>query len=177
MASSPSQRLMSRRTRHSLPMSQELLQPKLVDDVTDKVKFKRQKAKFYYDRTTKELPELEIGQPVRMRATTDPEKKWSYGTCVDNVGKRSYLVEVNNRQYRRNRKDLRATKEPQNANTQPLPEYDVLVDPPPDMSDSSNPKDQHVKDLSPQKPSDPHSSLRTSSRDHKLSRKFADYVM
>lgn len=177
MASSPSQRLMSRRTRHSLPMSQELLQPKLVDDVTDKVKFKRQKAKFYYDRTTKELPELEIGQPVRMRATTDPEKKWSYGTCVDNVGKRSYLVEVNNRQYRRNRKDLRATKEPQNANTQPLPEYDVLVDPPPDMSDSSNPKDQHVKDLSPQKPSDPHSSLRTSSRDHKLPRKFADYVM
>lgn len=158
-------------------MSQELLQPKLVDDVTDKVKFKRQKAKFYYDRTTKELPELEIGQPVRMRATTDPEKKWSYGTCVDNVGKRSYLVEVNNRQYRRNRKDLRATKEPQNANTQPLPEYDVLVDPPPDMSDSSNPKDQHVKDLSPQKPSDPHTSLRTSSRDHKLPRKFADYVM
>uniref|UniRef100_A0A8W8ISP8 Uncharacterized protein n=1 Tax=Magallana gigas TaxID=29159 RepID=A0A8W8ISP8_MAGGI len=114
--------------------AQDLLQqpsPKPVDDPLepddegDKVKFKRQKAKFYYDRTTKELPELEIGQPVRMRATTDPEKKWSYGTCVDNVGKRSYLVEVNNRQYRRNRKDLRATKEPQNANTQPLPEYDV----------------------------------------------------
>lgn len=81
------------------------------------------------------------------------------------------------RQYRRNRKDLRATKEPQNANTQPLPEYDVLVDPPPDMSDSSNLKDQHVKDTSPQRPSDPHTSLRTSSRDHKLPRKFADYVM
>lgn len=68
-------------------MSPELLQPKLMDDVTDKVTFKRQMAKFFYDRTTKELPELKIGQHVKIRATTDPEKKWSYGTCVDNVGK------------------------------------------------------------------------------------------
>lgn len=151
MASSPSQRLMSRRTRHSLPMSPELLQPKLVDDVTYKVTFKRQKAKFYYDRTTKELPELEKGQHVRMRATTDPEKKWSYGTCVDNVGKWSYLAEINNRQYRRHHKDLCATKEPQNANMQPLPEYDVLVDPPPDMSERSNLNDKPVKSPSPQK--------------------------
>ncbi|XP_062603597.1 uncharacterized protein K02A2.6-like [Saccostrea cucullata] len=71
MASSPTQRLMSRRTRHSLPLSQELLQPKLVDDVADKVKFKRQKAKFYYDKSAKELPELEIGQPVRMKHHTE----------------------------------------------------------------------------------------------------------
>lgn len=80
-------------------MSQKFLKPKFVDDVTDKVTFKRQKAKFSYDRTTKELQELEL---VRMRTTTEPEKIWRYGTCVDNIGKRSYLVEVRNRKYRRN---------------------------------------------------------------------------
>uniref|UniRef100_A0A8W8NKE0 Scavenger receptor class F member 2 n=1 Tax=Magallana gigas TaxID=29159 RepID=A0A8W8NKE0_MAGGI len=93
MASSPSRTLMSRKTRHSLLMSQEFLQLKLMVNVTDKVKFKRQKKKIFYDRTTKDLSELEIGQPVRMRATTAQGKKWTYGTCVDNIGKRSYLDE------------------------------------------------------------------------------------
>ena len=51
MDSSPTQRLMSRRTRHSLPLSQDLLQPKLVDDVMHKVKYKRQKAKMYYNKS------------------------------------------------------------------------------------------------------------------------------
>lgn len=89
--------------------SQEFLQLELLVNVTDKVKFKRQKKKIYYDRTTKNLQELEIGQPVGMRETTAQGKKWIYGTCVDNIGKRSYLVGVNNRQYRRNRRDLRTT--------------------------------------------------------------------
>lgn len=83
---------------------------KLVVNVTDK--FKRQKKKIYSDRTTKDLSELEIGQPVKMRATTAQGKKWTYGTCVDTIGKRSYSVEVNNRQYRRNLRDLRLQRNP-----------------------------------------------------------------
>lgn len=83
---------------------------KLVVNVTDK--FKRQKKKIYSDRTTKDLSELKIGQPVRMRSTTAQGKKWTYGTCVDTIGKRSYSVEVNNRQYRRNLRDLRLQRNP-----------------------------------------------------------------
>ena len=79
----PSQRLISRRTRHSLPLSEDLLQPKLVDDVMHKVKYKRQKAKMYYDRKAKDLPKLEFWQPVRVNPKTDQEKKWQYGTCVE----------------------------------------------------------------------------------------------
>lgn len=77
MASSLSKHLMSRRTRHSLLLSKELLQPKHVDDITDMVKFERQEAKFYFDRFAKDFSELKLGQPVRMRerATTDPQKK------------------------------------------------------------------------------------------------------
>lgn len=60
----------------------------------------------YYDRTTKDLSELEIGQLVRIRATTAQGKKWTYGTCVD-IKKRSYSVEINNRQYRRNLREFR----------------------------------------------------------------------
>ena len=65
---------MSRRTRPSLPLSQDLLQPKLVDDVMHTVKFKIQKAKMYYDRKAKDLSELEIGQPVRVNPKTQKRK-------------------------------------------------------------------------------------------------------
>ena len=38
------------------------------------VKFKIQKAKMYYDRKAKDLPELEIGQPVRVNPKTQKRK-------------------------------------------------------------------------------------------------------
>ena len=52
-----------------------------------------------------------------MKPKTDPEKKWQYGTCVENLTKTSYVVDVNNKRYRRNRRDLRAT----NETHEPLP--------------------------------------------------------
>lgn len=47
MNSSPVQRLMSRRTRHTLPISNSLLTPKVIDEVADKLFDKRKKAKLY----------------------------------------------------------------------------------------------------------------------------------
>ena len=64
--SSPVQRLMSRRTRSLLPTSASLLYPKAEEGVTEKLKLRKQKAKSYYDRSAKLLPELEIGQEVRV---------------------------------------------------------------------------------------------------------------
>ena len=45
MKSSPAQRLMSRRTRTLLPTANQLLMPKVVDNVPDKLAQRRQKAK------------------------------------------------------------------------------------------------------------------------------------
>ena len=39
------------------------------------------------------------------------EKEWSLGQVIGDVGNRSYQVEVNGKQYRRNRRWLRATPE------------------------------------------------------------------
>ncbi len=64
--SNPVQRLMSRRTGTLLPMSTNLLYPRVEEGVKEKLKAKGQKAKSYYDRGSKSLPELEIGQEVRV---------------------------------------------------------------------------------------------------------------
>lgn len=60
MKSSPTQHLMSRRTRTLLPTATSLLQPKVLEGVNKKIKVKKQKAKYYQDRTARTLPEIEI---------------------------------------------------------------------------------------------------------------------
>ncbi|ESO94651.1 hypothetical protein LOTGIDRAFT_176712, partial [Lottia gigantea] len=87
---SPVQKLMSRRTKTTMPVANILLQPTVVQDVPEMVKIKRQKAKLNYDRYTKPLPELEIGEPVRLQPFK-PKQPWSSGSCVGKVGPRSYL--------------------------------------------------------------------------------------
>ena len=81
--SSPVQRLKSRRTRTLLPVSANLLYPRVEEGVKEKLKAKRQTAKGYYDRSTKALPELEIGQEVRVAGQRN--KIWEPGTCVQKI--------------------------------------------------------------------------------------------
>ena len=109
--SSPVQRLMSRRTRTLLPVSANLLYPRVEEGVKEKLKAKRQTAKGYYDRSAKVLPELEIGQEVRVAGQRN--KVWEAGTCVQKLSDRSYLVEVNGNTLRRNRQALRPKKDTQ----------------------------------------------------------------
>ena len=89
--SSPVQRLMSRRTRTLLPVSANLLYPRVEEGsgVKEKLKAKRQTAKGYCDRSAKVLPELEIGQEVRIAGQRN--KIWEPGTCVQKLSDRSYL--------------------------------------------------------------------------------------
>lgn len=131
MDSSPVQRLMSRRTRTSLPIASQMLNPKVIDTVKQNKTVKHQKAKLLYDKSAKELPELTKGQPVRVQpSSADPKAKWRYGTCVDQVSPRSYIVNVDGKEYRRNRKFLRSTVETmpaENISTEIQPEVDVPV--------------------------------------------------
>ena len=84
--------------------------PAVVDNeaVVEDICLRRRKAKLYYDRQAKSLPELQIGQPVKLQ----PGHKgntWKRAVTVDKLGDRSYLVQTNDgATYRRNRKFIRA---------------------------------------------------------------------
>ena len=71
------------------------------------IEMRKQKQKHYYDQHTHELPKLDNSDAVRMRLPG--EKEWSLGQVIGDVGNRSYQVEVNGKQYRRNHRWLRAT--------------------------------------------------------------------
>lgn len=126
MQSSPVQRLMSRRTKTLVPIATNLLYPKVAEGVTTKIQLKRQKAKSHYDRNVKVLPDLEIGQEVRV-APNQRGKPWEVGNCKEKLSDRSYLVESNGELLRRNRQLLKPVdetpKEPA-GDTQASPEAD-----------------------------------------------------
>lgn len=49
-----------------LPTATSLLQLKVTEEVKENIKDKKQKTKYYRNRTAKKLPEIEIGQEVRI---------------------------------------------------------------------------------------------------------------
>ncbi|KAM9519367.1 uncharacterized protein ACWYII_045479 [Salvelinus alpinus] len=108
MDSSPAQRHMARRLKAALPVANTLLEPCVVTDVLVKLRHRRQVSKFIYDKSAKDLPELRVGETVRMKPLPgDRTGLWRLGSCVQKVAPRSYLVEVNGSLYRRHRVDLR----------------------------------------------------------------------
>ena len=112
IGTSPVQTLTSRRTQTHLPTADELLNPEAVYGVTQKIEKKRKKAKFYYDRTAKKLPELVIGDHVQLEPHPyDRDRTWKSGTCISKVGPCSYLVDCEGTVRRRNRKVIRSTNE------------------------------------------------------------------
>ena len=95
-SSSPSQRLISRRTRSMLLCSQTMYKPEVQTTVTEQIIRKRKQAKYYHDRQAKSLPKLVIGQPVRVKAyLQQPRSSWRPGT-VESItpAPRSYIVKV-----------------------------------------------------------------------------------
>ncbi|XP_063965835.1 uncharacterized protein K02A2.6-like [Lytechinus pictus] len=108
---SPAQLLMGRRTRTPLPTNKRLLKPKTQQNINTKLKKQQEKQKMFYDKTTHTLPNLVIGDVVRMRSTRNP-KIWQKAIVVRICKEpRSYIVQAEGVDYRRNRKDLNKTKE------------------------------------------------------------------
>ena len=64
--SSPVQRLFGRRTKTRLPTSNQLLKPKLLEEVSQKLKLQKAKESLYYNKGAKELEELRPGDIVRL---------------------------------------------------------------------------------------------------------------
>lgn len=147
--SSPVQRLMNRRTRTMLPTTDALLIPEAVDPtlVYDQMEMKRRMAKKYYDRGARSLPELHIGEPVRVLDKKGFGKhKWVKGQCLDKVGPRSFLVETSDGIYRRNRKWLR----PDPYQQTDVSERDTQMEPVSTQEDSELEQETLPKDTSHQ---------------------------
>ena len=103
---SPTQKLMTR-TRTTIPTAEALLKPEIVEGVHDNIKRKRQQTKAAYGKSARPLPELQIGEPVRLQPV-NPKAPWDKGSCVAKVGPHSYLIKTDNGNlYRRNRKFIR----------------------------------------------------------------------
>ena len=108
---SPVQKLHSRRTKTLLPTTGELLQPRVPNNITEDIEYRRQKAKVYYDKGAHLLPPLEIGDTVRLQPQ-DKTGSWSKESVIKKVAEHSYLVRTpQGHLLRRNRKFLRATGE------------------------------------------------------------------
>lgn len=76
-------------------------------------------AKFHYDARAKDLPELNVGEHIRMKPLPgDRMGRWRRGQCLGKVNPRSYVVDVDGTLYRRNRVDLRRAERPSQFNHQ-----------------------------------------------------------
>lgn len=88
----------------------------------------RQLQKKQYDKHIKDSPELQIGQNVRMKKHPN-EKYWQFRTSIQSLWNRSYLVNIDGKTNRRNRREIRPTKEAYDVDkTYPLP-YKVEDEP------------------------------------------------
>ena len=125
---SPNEKLISRRTRTTLPIKPELLEPCVIPTLTivkATVK-KKQQNKRYYDKVSKPLPPLVVGEHIRAKIKPKSSPCWSRGTVVSKQSDRSYIVESNGRQYRRDRFHIRKARELPNILPSKLP--NVLSD-------------------------------------------------
>ena len=111
--SSPVQRLFGRRTKTRLPTSDQLLKPKLLEEVSQKLKLQKAKESLYYNKGAKELEELRPGDIVRLQPSTSQtgkKKDWTQARVKGKVDIRSYQVRTEDgRVFRRNRGHLRHT--------------------------------------------------------------------
>ena len=112
LGSSPAQRLFGRRTKNLVPTSSRLLVPESVHGVPHKLRERKAKQAYYYDRTAKELDRLKPGDAARVKLRPD-SREWTKAAIDKEVDIRSYQVcTEDGRVYRRNRRHLKHSREP-----------------------------------------------------------------
>lgn len=109
---SPAERLMSRQTRTTLPISKSVLVPASKNNTTvkDQLSKKRQCQKTYYDKSSKALRPLLQGEVVRLATSKGHDRIGLVKQLCDEP--RSYLVQSEGKEYRRNRKHILPVPEP-----------------------------------------------------------------
>lgn len=107
----PSELFFGRLVKTKLPVSDSLLIRNNLSesDIQNRIKEKRKKQKYYYDRNAKSLPVLNVGDLVIFKKTG---KEWHYsGTIVAIFNDRSYIIRDGfNNHFRRNRRFIAKTQ-------------------------------------------------------------------
>lgn len=99
---SPAQLLIGPRLRSNLPIQNDLLKTKEANTVKKIKEQQKAKQKFYYDRGTKNLPELQAGDQVRFKDKTNTWTK-----VLSEVQPRSYTIQTEEGALlRHNQRDL-----------------------------------------------------------------------
>ena len=132
---SPTQRLMGRRTRSTLPLSADLLKPEPADPLTvsTEIRLRREASKAQYDKHA-QAPLLPL--PVGSHAYARPRPShrgtpWLYGQVISSPTPRSYNIDTGSLVLRRNRAQLRPGTAPQNIPRWiSPPSQPLLADPP-----------------------------------------------
>lgn len=108
---SPVELLFGRKTRTRLPTRTSLLKPRYDNlKIKQQLQDKQQHMKNTYDKSAKPLPDLQKGDNVRMRS--NDSKSWEPARFVcESKEPRSFIVQKNNKRYRRNRRDILKTSE------------------------------------------------------------------
>lgn len=78
---------------------------------TEKIEQRKSKSKECYDKRTRDLEELKMGQTVTFKRNAEMSKEWSPGRVVSRTENRSHLVEANDRKYRCNREHIKPYSE------------------------------------------------------------------
>ena len=165
---SPAQRLLGRRTKGTLPITNKLLQElppnKYERDQLELIKMRQEK---YYNKGAKDLTPLKKGDIVRMKPFTLGQKEWKKAIVLDRLDERSYEVSYDNGgTFRRNRVHLNKSAEPQ------TPPESLPVDDQPQQSETYEQMVQPTEHPVPDLP-----SPKRSSRIRKMPKKFDDYVV
>ena len=143
MTYSPSQLLISRTTRTKIPISKELLLPAVPINAQQQLEQRQNQQKQNYDKSTKPLPPLEIGESIHLRQ----DSIWVPATVSGLApAPRSYIVATSDgQQYRRNRRDLLKTNIPPSTIIEQTDgvseEQPTIIPQPPDL-DLQNPPNQ-----------------------------------
>lgn len=112
IGSSPVSRLFSRSIRCGLPMPASNLFPRVIEGVPDSIKKSRQKAKQVYDKKSRCLPQFEAGSPVYVQLRPDSSKLWVPGVVDQQLSDRSYLINVEGANYRRDAVNVKQRSDP-----------------------------------------------------------------
>lgn len=126
---SPAQRLMGRRTRTRLPISEKLLRPATIEpiQVQQQLQAHRERQKHYYDQNTKPQSPIHEGDSIRVITP----QGWQPAEFVKkHAMPNSYIIKSGpqGREYRRNRKELMITREKPHR-IRPQPEINIAPTP------------------------------------------------
>ena len=119
---SPAQMLMGRHLRTKLPTMQKMFIPN--DNTRSKLVDRQESQKRCHDKHgVRQLPEMAEGDVVRVKKGS----VWEPAVVIEEHSPRSYIIDRNGQQYRRNRSQLIHTKEepPESINTEEG-DYDTL---------------------------------------------------